>query len=87
MPEAEDSLLDPAKVDGIVIIIHLACRVFLTLAFTLAFFIVLGFILWNPNKYLVIVEVVLAPTTFLMAQFFFPIQPIRKRGKAQPKKP
>lgn len=73
--------LDATKVDAYVILTHLALRVFLTLAFTLAFFIVLGFILWKPNTYLVAVEVVLAPTTFLMAQFFFPLNKKRTPAK------
>lgn len=70
--------LDPTKVDSYVVLTHLVLRVFLTLAFTLAFFIVLAFLLWKPTVYLAVVGAVLAPTTFLMAQFFFPVN-VRKR--------
>jgi hypothetical protein len=66
-------MLDQDKIDGYVVLVHLWCRVFLVGAFTLAFFIVLGFLLWKPSIYLVVVEAVLTPTTFLMAQFFFPL--------------
>jgi hypothetical protein len=68
-------MIDEGKAKVYELLTHLGCRVFLTAAFTLAFFIVLGFLLWKPNIYSTIVELMLAPTTFLMAKFFFPSKP------------
>ena len=77
-------MIDQEKADVYEQLAHLGCRIFLVGAFTLAFFIVLGFILWKPNVYLVAVDAVLAPTTFVMTKFFFPSRSARKR-RAKPK--
>jgi ABC-type bacteriocin/lantibiotic exporter with double-glycine peptidase domain len=85
VPGPEKSLLDPGKVAGNTIVVHLALQVFLTVASTLAFFIVLGFVLWRPNVYVVIVDVVLSPTMFVVMRYFFPAPGAAKK-KTTPKK-
>lgn len=82
MPNADKpSLLDPEKTEGMTILVHLGLQVFLTIASTVAFFVVLGFVLWKPNTYLVVVDVFLSPSFFLVMRYFF-TRPATKKKKA-----
>ena len=65
-------MLDREKAEVYELLVHLGCRVCLAAVFTASFIVVLGFLLYNPNKYLAIVEAILGPTTFVVVKFFFP---------------
>lgn len=77
-------MIDREKAEVYELLGHLGCRLCLAATFTLAFLVILPFLLYNPNKYLALVEAVLAPTTFVVVKFFFTAKTSAKPRKPKP---